>query len=1135
MDTTRFLITTRTIAFTARSTDRARGFASLVIAAALAFALALVPARSSAEDIDLYATASSTTTAPNVLFFIDNSSNWSANSQAWKLSDVRAKCNAMTDATKKTACLSYATEIFGTNTSLVQGQVELRALKLVLNRLVCASTATLKVNVGLMLYNTNGTVDGNSVMSGYIRRAIAPMDSTRCATFLADLDNIDSKITTPDFKGPSSAEYGAPLYEAFKYFGGHTNPANASAGTAGTPADSTHFGPVRYGLKTDLEDSAAFADSARTTYKSPLTADAHCGNNYIILIGNTWPNQEWGTRTNVSPDPTNTLLSRLGYQVPQIYPTPLLNSDKSDVRFGDEWAQFLYNTDISPLDGKQNLQMFTVDVWNASADTKQGALLKSMAGTNGPSGYFSVGGDLYGLIAAFTDMLTQVAAVNSVFSSVSLPISVNAQGTFLNQVFIGLFRPDGAAGQRWPGNLKQYRFAKDKTNGLYLADATVDDLNKPRGAIDSKNTGFLQNCATSFWTSDSGTYWSTVAGFNQPSGCNTSLLSPYSDAPDGPLVERGGAAQRLRLLGHAARNLRTCADAACTSLIDFDAAHAANTTTGLSATLVNWVRGQNTGDGSLNAAGTASSTNYGLAATATRPTVHGEVVHSRPLAVNYGSGSTNDVVVFYGAGDGVLRAINGNASGSTAGNELWGFVAPEHWSKLDRVRTDSPLIAYPNVPSTLAPTPTPKTYFFDGSIGGYQEVNSTGVTRLWVYPTMRRGGDAVYAFDATAKPGSTSQPTLLWKFSGASNTHMGQSWSTPLAIRIKGRTAPLVVFGAGYDACEDAEDPNTACASVVKGRGVFVMSAQGGSASEFRLIDPGSEAGRFAADIAAVDIDGDGFIDVLYAVDTRGNVWRINTSDPSKNFTGYASINEWPWVKVASVGQWGASLTERRKFLSAPNVAVFYKASANVAQTLIQVGSGDREKPLWSSNAAQVLNRFYGIRDNIGITTNGTGTGQMTAVTGYGDSPSELKNVTDLEALDPTALVPYRGWYRNLYTTAAPYEQVVTTPLTMGGVTYFNTYQASSPSDTSCTNLGTGRGYQIDFQTGSKLAGVDLMKEFLSKGIPPPAVGGPVVVDGEKLQFCVGCPASSPQEGTELHPKIKPNRKPIYRYQRIDN
>ena len=44
-------------------------------------------------------------------------------------------------------------------------------------------------------------------------------------------------------------------------------------------------------------------------------------------------------------------------------------------------------------------------------------------------------------------------------ASVSLPVSVNTQGTYLNQVFVGMFRPDGDAAPRWYGNLKQYKLA----------------------------------------------------------------------------------------------------------------------------------------------------------------------------------------------------------------------------------------------------------------------------------------------------------------------------------------------------------------------------------------------------------------------------------------------------------------------------------------------------------------------------------------------------------------------------------------------------------------------------------------------------------------------------------------------------
>lgn len=1087
------------------------------------FAVALLASRpAAAEDIDLYA-GSGGGAVPNVLFFLDNSSNWSASSQAWSTAGAQAKCTANygKGTAQETLCLSYVSQIFGSDTSLVQGQVELRALRLVLDKLVCGNQATLKLKAGLMMFNPSGTADGNSVIGGYIRKHVMTMDSARCAEMLADLADIDSKITTPDFKGPSSAEYGAPLYEAFKYFGGYTNPAGVGANTAGTPSDATHFGPIRYSNPIALEDAAAFTDSAKTTYKSPIDDGGTCGNNYIILIGNTWPNQEYGTNANATPYPTNQLMSRLSYNPgAQIYPVPLTNNDKTNVRFADEWAKFLYTTDVSSAGAQQNIRMFTIDVYNKSADAKQGALLKSMADTNGPGGYFSVGGDLKALIDAITDALTKIAAVNGVFASASLPVSVNAQGTFLNQVFMGVFRPDPDGNQRWAGNLKQYRFALNG-NSLYLADTTIDPTTGlPTPAVDSQNTGFIQTCAVSYWTSDSGTYWTSVSGA-KPSACAASTNSPYSDSPDGPLVERGGAAQRLRNLGYAARNIRTCNDETCTSMVDFNETNV----TKIGATLVNWARGQNLGDGNPDQSGKVVTTDYGLGSTATRPTVHGEVIHSRPLAVNYGSSSSggDDVVVFYGAGDGMLHAVNGNQTGSTAGSELWAFVAPEHWSSLDRVRTNSPIISYPNVPTTGTPTPIPKTYFFDGSIGGYQERTSTTVNKLWIYPSMRRGGTSVYAFDVTTKP-SVSQPGLMWKYSDLNDSKMGQSWSTPLAIRIKGRTTPLVVFGAGYDICEDNDDPNTACAGVNKGRGIVVMNAQSGpsDSNDYRFIDPGSNAGRFVADMTPVDVNGDGYVDVLYAVDTRGNIWRINTSDPASNFNGYAKVSDWPVVHVGAVGQWGAGTSERRKLMYAPSAVVLG------TQVTVLVGTGDREKPSSTSNAALVVNRFYGIRDNVAATTG------VTAVIGYGTAPTELYNVTSLRSLDPLALASYKGWYRDLSTRTAPYEQVVTTPLTIAGVTYFSTYQAKvDPSSSSC--LGTARAYQIDFQTGTPLPGQDDVAQlFLSPGIPPSPVGGLVTINGQTIPFLIGGTGPTVLSPTKIVPKVKPNRKPVYRYQRID-
>ncbi len=824
-------------------------------AIAMAAALDLMSGAALGEDIDLYG-GTTTANAPNVLLFLDNTSNWSASSQQWTKAGVWAKCGS------DTTCQSYVTQVFGSATGLQQGQVELRAIKLVLNELACNATTPLNVNIGLMLFNNSaGTAEAKNT-GGYIRRAIKPLlDSTQsptphCAALIGDLNLIDSQITAPDFKTSSSADYGAALYEAFKYYGGYANPTQAQQAVGGTPKDSTHFGTAPYVTLNGFEDMGAFTNAGKNNYQSPISATNSCGKNYLVLVGNTWPNQEYGTNPNVNP-PTNTLMTRLAYSPTQIYST-----SKSNIRFGDEWTRFLASTDVSDQSGQQPVFTYTLNVYNASADANQTTLLKSMArvGGTGASGYREVDGNIKKLVDAFKDILTQIAAVNSVFASASLPVSVNTQGTYLNQVFIGMFRPEGTARPRWAGNLKQYQFSYDAASqSLFLADADKS------AAIDNANTGFITACARSFWTTDTGTYWQDIPLSQTPPGaCLTSGTSVYSDSPDGNLVEKGAAAQQLRQIsGVANRGVKTCSGTStCGSSADvvaFDTTNMSSTELGVADnaardTLVSWVRGQNVGDGPSPDGITYETYNKPTTATdELRPTVHGDVVHSRPLVINYGNGTTNDVVVFYGAGDGMLHAADGNQTGSGPGQELWSFIAPEFWTRLSRLRENTPLIAFPSVPLASTPTPTKKDYFFDGAIGAYQERDSSGiVSKVHLYPSMRRGGRMVYGFDASSKPSPSdplTMPSLLWRFGcpnltddtacvgGTDAAKLGQTWSTPRVIVTKdGDSDPsnntlYLTFGGGYDNCEDAATPT--CSGTTKGRGVFILNSEGGAQAAF--------------------------------------------------------------------------------------------------------------------------------------------------------------------------------------------------------------------------------------------------------------------------------------------------------------
>ena len=113
--------------------------------------------------------------------------------------------------------------------------------------------------------------------------------------------------------------------------------------------------------------------------------------------------------------------------------------------------------------------------------------------------------------------------------------------------------------------------------------------------------------------------------------------------------------------------------------------------------------------------------------------------------------------------DGMLHAVNGNQTGTDAGNELWSFVPQEMFGQLNRLRNNSPEV---RLPSTPAGSPaTPRDYFVDGPIGVYQKLRQRRQRRARRSSSsaMRRGGRLLYAFDVT----NPAAPQLLWKKTNA--------------------------------------------------------------------------------------------------------------------------------------------------------------------------------------------------------------------------------------------------------------------------------------------------------------------------------------------------------------------------------
>ena len=116
----------------------------------------------------------------------------------------------------------------------------------------------------------------------------------------------------------------------------------------------------------------------------------------------------------------------------------------------------------------QGITSYTVGVLGSELPGRIAALLTSMAALGGGK-YFPTT-DYSQLEIALQTIFSEVLSYNSVFTSVSLPVSVNAEGTYLNQVYVGMFRPDPDALPRWVGNLKQYKLGL-VNNNLQTQDA----------------------------------------------------------------------------------------------------------------------------------------------------------------------------------------------------------------------------------------------------------------------------------------------------------------------------------------------------------------------------------------------------------------------------------------------------------------------------------------------------------------------------------------------------------------------------------------------------------------------------------------------------------------------------------------
>jgi type IV pilus assembly protein PilY1 len=257
----------------------------------------------------------------------------------------------------------------------------------------------------------------------------------------------------------------------------------------------------------------------------------------------------------------------------------------------------------------------------------------------------------------------------------------------------------------------------------------------------------------------------------------------------------------------------------------------------------------------------------------------------------------------------------------------------------------------------------------------------------------------------------------------------------------------------------------------------------------------------FASDLTVLDVNSDGYADLIYAGDTGGNLWRFDLSNADKTaWNGEIMFRSNP----------GADSTNGRKFFYRPVTAT----AGGVPR--IYIGTGDREHPL---NRA-VTDRIYNIID--WKVTNPSLV--------YPVDESTLEDVT-LNLLQKTDTDPdvvdaiYKrlhsrpdypydldgnfryGWYIKLdgvdrNASGDPGEKVLASATVFNGQVFYSTYQLKTGLSAGCDagNLGISRLYHLDYMTGEAVFNYDLSND-LNDTTPPPAneraVGGD---NGELLQ-----------------------------------
>lgn len=485
-------------------------------------------------------------------------------------------------------------------------------------------------------------------------------------------------------------------------------------------------------------------------------------------------------------------------------------------------------------------------------------------------------------------------------------------------------------------------------------------------------------------------------------------------------------------------------------------------------------------------------------------------LHSQPFVVTYsGSSKANSrEVMFVTDNLGMVHAID---PADSKGTKIWSYMPEEHLDNIKKAARNK--------------AGQDKTYGLDGPMSFVQREardsspSNFKLREATLYVGERRGGRNYYALDVTKAPVRNARPELKWKIHGGQSdrfSDLGQTWSPMLPKRLAYNCTALgkdcqyievLIFGGGYDTAYD--DPAASVTNAL-GNAIYIVDLETGGQKFFWSAGRNDDDRRahkhnLAINIrdsvvgapTTIDTNGDGAVDILYAIDLGGHIIRIDFDSLLSKGSGSANSLDSLSANGAVIARLSKNSLKRR-FYNALDVSRTDPRSGRDSFA-IAVGSGYRAHP---NDMNEAVNQLYVIFDPNTTPFGAKHSHDKAIKRAHYRYVNGTKIITPAQLTKASLANESNSQYGIYLDATHAGEKFLQPSLTANGTLIISSFVPDTNNKNDC-GIGTGKAYFLDLNT-LKSRFSESSVALKTEGIPPPTS----ILRLPKVAICIGVDCS---------------------------